>query len=451
MSETAKLAYQSKAKKFRRLVMNSSSLLLLGLATELVENIVINLEGKDLFSLRCTCKTLSEKTIHVFGKRYFSIVWTNFRLETLKKVQCIAENHLLRKNVRTLFIRDEYEDTEDPKQFCLPRDHNGIPKDPQKHPHVKILQETLLKGLINCRSICIRVGSWRLRDLSKDWGTFQADVTHTIFSILEDTRIQLRSLDVDVLKYGLYLQQTETSICRRPLFREAWAHIQDLHMGFSGEFTTETETFAVKFLARAPRLQRLSLRHGDSLYERMTAFKAQCIASGGFPPVLQELRLDYVPVSTDELAQLLRPCRGTLQRISLKNVTQLDGESWANIFEHLRGQYLKLEALDVMNCHREDDWDDISVMFNDPSRLLQTTVCPNELSPIPVNYLPVDRKHDFGPQFLQPHETKHPNTPAYLNLRFVTKDDPYATGFNYEGPRLAEVLLAIIQSIEIID
>lgn len=316
---------------------------LCALPTELVEHIAAELRPPDLYSLRVTCKTLSQKTLHYFGFTHLASIQTNLSPSSLQALDRLSRKELGRY-VQTLVVRG-------PgfigRGFSWNRTSSGRLIFP--HPCVQTLQEAILK-LVNCRSFQIQQhhgheNSCELGQLTP------SDTIAIILHIIAETSLPVKSFAVDFNTGGIGevdIRRLDLATYQKPEFRSAWAQLQELSLRkMIGQGNLE---WVLGILVGASNLRTLVLnfRRDDS-----NVFFSRALFRNKLPK-LEELHLSLAAVENDAFFKFLFCFKQSLRVLRFELCNLETGGTWKSVFERLKTELSALESITVDRLTEKD-------------------------------------------------------------------------------------------------
>jgi hypothetical protein len=317
---------------------------LLTAPVEVVELVAASLELTDLFSLRLVCSELNWKTLHYFGRTYFSALRTNLTSQSLQKLHDISEKKHFKDHVQTLLI--EYKSRACGQRilgegFYWPRNPSGYLQAPL--PGAEKLRDILVNKLVHCKSFHIH-GSGGTDEYESD-RLDPTDAVGIILAIIAETSLAVKSFSVDFNRHGtgwVDAKQLQMPLYHHPQFRKAWAHLEELRL----QHTTRSDTFdwAMDLLSHAPSLRKLSL---DFDYTFSASFLSRSVSFAHISKGLQDLRLGHAHITVDLLSNLLLKSRDSLRALSFWRIYTEHGSTWVTVFRDLRDKLLHLESISL--------------------------------------------------------------------------------------------------------
>ncbi|MCJ1362235.1 hypothetical protein MMC16_001337 [Acarospora aff. strigata] len=311
------------------------------LAVELVEHIASVLEPADLFSLRLVCKGLNEKTLHYFARTYLTTVRTDLSHKSLQELKELSAHGQLGCYVRTLLIKEGPNDIGRGFLWCRhPSGHLLTPSS-----GIQMLQDLLLKDLVNCRSFHIYGAHAGEEPYESDWLT-SSDAIAIILTIIAETSLPIKSFYVDFREGGtgrVDAKRLHALQYQKPGFRTAWAHLQELCLEHS--MTLDNFDWTMELVLCATNLQKLSL---EFEFDHSTSFIDRLSSTDSFPK-LQELKLSCADVTVELISRFLLRFRDSLRALSFRHVIIDDnsGGTWIPILSNLRSNLPLLESICV--------------------------------------------------------------------------------------------------------
>ena len=194
---------------------NSMASLLTRLPTEVIENVVSPLDQKSLSSVRLTCRELNLKTLHYFGRTYFTAVPTDFSDKSLQKLQSISENEQFKNHVRTLLIKECDNDFTYGSHW-IPVNDSG-PLDTRNSPGVQLLR-CILTNLVNCKSCRFySFGPDRTPQHYECGNMEPSNALYIILSIITEIALPITSSHMEFhYTRNVYAKQSQFQLCQQP-------------------------------------------------------------------------------------------------------------------------------------------------------------------------------------------------------------------------------------------
>ena len=313
------------------------------LPVEIIEAITDQLNPTDLFSLRLSCKEISQKTLHRFGQAHFTMLITDLTPDNLQRLLSISKNGQLRHFVRTLVIKAVK--TTLGQGFSWHRLEDGNRSacvDSWLSPGVQLLRN-ILQGLTKCNSFHIQ----NLGPMEVYYDTeylFPSDAVGIILSVVAETGLPVKSFFVDFRSWGscdIDAKRVQMSLCQRPTFRNAWRTVEELRLEHS--LTPAILDWVKDLVLDTGSLKKLSLHFN---FDHTTSFIGNLSA---FPHVfqgLQEFKLGCAHVTVNMLSSILIHSHSNLLVLSFWHVYLQQG-TWVALLEQLRGSLPLLESIDV--------------------------------------------------------------------------------------------------------
>jgi len=323
------------------------------LAVELIELIAGVLEPADLFSLRLVCKELNEKTFQYFSHTCLTTIRTDLSRKSLQELEELSEHEQLRHHVRTLLTKGP---NDMGRGFSWDRHPSGHLLASQ--PGVQMLQDILLNNLVNCRSFHI-YRDHEDEDSYKSDCLRPSDAVAIILTIIAETSLPVKSFYVVFRRRGtgkVDAKRLHILQYRKPEFRTAWAHLQELSL--EQTMTSDTFDWAMELVLCAINLQKLTL---DFEFDHSTSFIDR-LSSADTLPGLQELKLSCVNVTEEIILRFLLHFRDSLRALSFWLVSIESGGTWVSVFRKLRSDFPLLESICV-NHLKEFKKENRRIMF----------------------------------------------------------------------------------------
>lgn len=315
--------------------------LLIRLPSEVIENVVSSLDRDSLSSVRLTCRELNLKTLHYFGRTYFTAVSTDFSDKSLQKLQSMSENEQFRNHVRSLLIKECDNDFTCGSHWIWVNDSGHL--DPRNSPGVHMLR-CVLTNLVKCQSCRIYSFGADREPQHYECGNMEpSNALYIILSIITEIALPVTSFHLEFhYNRNVYGTQSQLQLCQQPGLLTAWKNIEELCLEHL--YTSGALDWAQDLILHTPSLKKLSFRQ---LFRNTTLFLDSLLSFPILLQGLQEFRFEIATVSIDVLLALLLRCRFNLRVLSLQHITIKSG-AWADILTDLR-TFPLLEDIEVIS------------------------------------------------------------------------------------------------------
>ena len=366
----------------------SSHASLLSLPTEILDHITGYLEDEVLPTLRLTCKTIHAATLDRFGEVYVAHLgcWiiSKDRWERLYNLLS-ASNKPLSDKIRTITL------TTDELELRTARDFVSVSGFPHNRTHWenysrRLSQEqfrhadhniaieaatveqhgaadlaAMLRVLKEVRSrdcfIRLKISpgdplAHEMPPLNSRAKDVQAQLLQAIVQVkplVESISLdRIRHKELEITLAGLEDEIREPFACLREFT------LTPLMGDYHKRHKTKTHEIARAILTSAQHLRKLYLHvssrlvgKGGSTYKRAQQWTPYLLLANGLGE-LESLTLLWVPLSLDDLLEILRRCSRTLTYLELRLDQKADpGDAWLSLWEQLASmeslQHLKLE------------------------------------------------------------------------------------------------------------
>lgn len=298
------------------------------LAIEVIETIASTLDQTSLGSVRLVCKDLNRKTLHYFGRTYFTRFKTDLSHNSLLKLESISRNEQLKNLVQSLSIKGN-EDLGRGFHWHRAKESNlSSHIDTRISLGVQMLRNALTE-MVNCRSFRIQ----SLGGMEEYYGSeylLPSDAIGIILSIVAEDGTPLKSFHIDFGSRGsVDAKRLQMQLYQQPTFIAAWKNLEELH--FEHYLTSETLDWARDLVLHTLSLKKLSLRFN---FDHSTLFVDSLLSSPARFQGLHELKLGSIYISADMLSTLLLSCRDSLRRLSFWHV-RIQSGAWVQILTAL--------------------------------------------------------------------------------------------------------------------
>ncbi|OJJ65342.1 hypothetical protein ASPSYDRAFT_85315 [Aspergillus sydowii CBS 593.65] len=211
------------------------------LLSELVEAVAPLLESTDLCKLRMTCRTLYNKTYHVFWRTSLQTIRTDLSHSSLTKLDMLSNHPELCGYVHRLTFKAFDENSLIlGEELDWNRHSPGHLIDLQEQPAAKLLRP-ILSRLVNCKSFeCCSISTPDHLDFEDAHRA--TDAVQLILDIVAETRLPVSSLSVnfrDHYETGcVYLdpRRLHLGYFKKPGFIDRWAQLEELILDFTPDF-----------------------------------------------------------------------------------------------------------------------------------------------------------------------------------------------------------------------
>ena len=319
---------------------------ILALPVETTEHITRDLALTDFCSLRLASKDLSRKTFHIFERSYLTVARTDLSSKSLQKLHEVSNHSFFRRSIQTLHIRPnlngngnyyEYE-----QDFAWHRSSSGNLRSPL--PAFSIIEDILVKRLINCKSIRIKGYDERLEWYSPGELT-SSDIVGLMFAFIAETSIPIKSFFIDHGRHAgrVDARRLQIQLHRQPGFAAGWAHLEELLLPIL--ITAEDSEWVRHLILQAPRLRKLWLRFESDTIQCSPLM--DLLVSDHCLQGLQHLKLAYAEVTGQQILGLMSSCQDSLQDLCLVQVKLRSGSSWVSVVEEIRSHFPKLERFSL--------------------------------------------------------------------------------------------------------
>ena len=293
------------------------------LPPELVEAVASLLEPTDLCALRMTCRTIYNKTYHVFWRTSLQNIQTDLSHSSLTKLDMLSNNPELCCYVHRLTFKEFDENNLILGEGLDWNRHSpGHLIDLQEQPAAKLLRP-ILSRLVNCKSFeCCSISTPDHLDLEDAHRA--TDAVQLILDIVAETRLPVASFSVnfrDHYETGcVYLDPSRLHLgyFKKPGFVDKWAHLGELNLDFTPDF--EILNWATDLILLAPNVKKLNMRldidNNTFILMRRLASTESLVW-----PRLQELRLGRNRSPLADLTALLDKCKQTLRVLHIRMLT----------------------------------------------------------------------------------------------------------------------------------
>ncbi|KAI4137384.1 MAG: hypothetical protein L6R39_007317 [Caloplaca ligustica] len=318
------------------------------LPNELLELICEQCDLGTFCALRLTCSNINTKTFRLFSKTHFSTVRTDLSKESLEKLQHISIREELNSQAQTLLItptRGSYG-----KGLLWSRHENGYLEETQLS--AQPLKDILCHRLTTCRSFSIYGNSDDGDELECLSPT---DVTSLILSVIAQTGLRIRSFIVDLNhKHSSGAVYGSGSLCEKrllpsaffqhPGFREAWAHLEALHL--HQDLDEQSMSWTKTLMRLATNLRSISLKvnpsEGEAGHEILNFGIMHRI--GG----LREISLRSFDANDSCLLAFLKNSCDTLETLSLWAIRIPRPGGTKSLFTHLGTNFPRLKTISIL-------------------------------------------------------------------------------------------------------
>ncbi|ODM15140.1 hypothetical protein SI65_09379 [Aspergillus cristatus] len=290
------------------------------LPLELVELVASSLQPSDLGALRMTCKAIYGKASSVFWRVSLQSIKTDLSSANLRELEAISRDAQLRCYVNHMVFTgfDEcLENLGEGYKWGLHRHQSGHLVNLQEHPAVKQLCSILCQ-LVNCRSFEIYAVITKVRDQSDNDNFRPTDSITTFLDIVARTHHPVTALIVNFMDEFNYAPDPQRlQVSDKDQFIAVGQHLEELKLIYTLEHGIVRD-WTFNILLHAPNLHMLHLKnHGLSGYTELI----HRLASVDGPwSQLQELELESIPVSIEDLMVLLQRCRHSLRVLKINTM-----------------------------------------------------------------------------------------------------------------------------------
>lgn len=315
------------------------------LPVEVIEIIASSLDRKELFSARLISKDFNRKTLHYFGRTYFTVLQTNLSHDSLQKLQSISRVEQLKHHVQSLLIKNYNDDLGRGVHWHQVKESNSFGHvDTRISPGVKMLLG-ILSNLTNCKSFGIHSPGGVKEHHGSEY-LLASDAIGIILSIVAEIGLPVKSFCIDLWRRGIVdVKRLQMQLFQQPAFITSWKNLKELRLQYT--LTPDSFDWAQDLVLHTTSLKKLSL-HFD--FDYSTPFLNGLLSSPIPFQGLQEFNLACVIVTIDTLSTLLFHCRSSLRMLSFRYVCIKSG-TWVQILKELRN-FPHLEKI-VVNGPKE--------------------------------------------------------------------------------------------------
>ncbi|KAL8700355.1 MAG: hypothetical protein Q9201_005494 [Fulgogasparrea decipioides] len=318
------------------------------LPVELLEQICERCDLKSICALRLSSSELNKKTLDLFTKRYFSSAHIDLSARSLRKLDQISLDEQFNTQVKTLFI-DWSSNGCFGEGLNWSREENGRLKEVQMSAQPLI--QILCYRMINCRSFYIRGGH---DDGEKFDNLYSTDVASLVLSIVAQTGLRITSFVVHLhhqhssnkihASGSLCEKRLQPSTFLNPKFKDAWAHLKELHL--YQDLDSETMSWTKDIMCLATNLRSLALAvHSSHSWLAPELLSAAAMHQVGR---LQRIYLQNICASDLHLLNFLNHSRHTLQTLTFRRLTVMSRGGVGTLLRHLRKEFPELRSLSLL-------------------------------------------------------------------------------------------------------
>ena len=318
---------------------------LLTLPVEVIEHVTNLLDSTGLCTFRLASKVLYQKTLHHFGRTYFTVLQTDFSLRNLQILWAISQTEHLKQHVQTLAIVDwRYQ----LGQGLLWHRVEGNPLtahlDTRLSLGVQVFRD-ILRNLTNFRSFqfqspyfCGRKKHYEPKCLRP------SDTVHIVFEVVIENGIPVKSFRIDCYHYkGLATARLQRELYQQPKYMAAWEKLEELRI--LRYPTVANLGWTRGLILHNTHLKKLALYLNQ---DETTEFLASILCSIRSCQGLQEIELKCIRTTGKIVSTLLLRCRSSLRKLSIWHVNIRYG-TWVKILTELRSfeslEYIEVEWL----------------------------------------------------------------------------------------------------------
>ena len=317
----------------------------LTLPVEVLEGVTNLLDCTGLCAVRLASRILYQRTLDHFGRTYFTVLPTDFSLNSLQTLWAISQTERLKQHVQILEMKDWRGRL---GQGLLWHRVGGNPLtahlDTRLSLGVQVLRD-ILRNLTNCRSFQFRHPYFEGRKEHFESKRLRpSDTVHIVFEVVIERGIPVKSFRIDCDHYkGLVTTRLQKQLYQQPKYMAAWEKLEELsvlrypivaNLGWTRDL-----------ILHNTHLKKLALYlKGDETTEFLSSILCSIRSCQG----LQEIELKFMRATGLIVAALLLRCRSSLRKLSIWDVHIRDGY-WVRFFTELRSfeslEYIEVERL----------------------------------------------------------------------------------------------------------
>ncbi|BCR85814.1 uncharacterized protein ACHE_21272A [Aspergillus chevalieri] len=300
-------------------------------------------------AFRLTCKTLLEKTYSIFWRTSLNSIETDVSLDSLGKLQTISTDPQLRHCIHHLTTKG-FDKTETilGEGFQWDRHASGHLVNLHNHPAVKQLCNIFCQ-LINCTSI--EIYSPITEIVVHPLKAFEpTDAIPTMLEVISQTGHPVTSLTLNFMGWGQSGPNNPDPRCLQ-IAHEAQlialgAHLENLTLKYTFEHDI-VHDWTVNLLHHTRNLCTLHIESCNDL-KGVPFFRCLALSSDMVWPQLQELSLDMIRATGEDLTTVLRKSQQSLRVLSLHCSRIISSkEGLKRIFQVLGTDFPMLQAIHI--------------------------------------------------------------------------------------------------------
>lgn len=314
----------------------------LTLPVEVIEGVADLLDCTGLCAVRLASKVLYQKTLDLFGRTYFTVLQTDFSLNSLQTLWAISQTENLRQHVQIFQVVDWRLQL---GQGLLWHRVEGNPRTAHLDTRLSLGAQVLrdiLRNLTNCRSFEFHSPYFEGRKEHYQSKRLRpSDYVYMVFEAVTERGIPVKSFRIDCCHYkGLDTTRLQKQLYQQPKYMAAWEKLEELRV-------LRYPTVANLGWARDLILHNMDLKTlALYLYEdETTEFLASILCSMRSCLGLREIELKFMRTTGLIVASLLLRCRSRLRKLSISAVYICCG-TWVKILSGLRS-FRSLEYIEV--------------------------------------------------------------------------------------------------------
>ena len=317
------------------------------LPVEVIDGVINLLDCTALCAVRLANRLLYQRTLDHFGRTYFTVLQTDLSFNSLQTLWAISQTEHLKQYVQTLFIREQQHKFGKGLLWYRVKGNPLFDLDTRLSLGVQVLRD-ILRNLTNCRSFQILIpelGGLKERYQSK--GFKPCDTVHIVFEVVIEIGIPVKSFRINYFHYqDLETERLQKQLYPQSKYMAAWGKLEELR--FEHCPAEANLGWTQDLILHNTHLKKLVLQ----LYKiEVTQFLASVLHSRKSCRGLQEIELNSMGATKKIISTLLRRCRSSLRKLSIRHVGICHG-SWVQIFTELRSfdflEYIAIETVGQM-------------------------------------------------------------------------------------------------------
>ena len=334
------------------------------LPIDILDIVTTYIASKDILSLRLTCRSLAESTVHSFCRQYFRKIETDLSPASLAALETLGSHTVIAPRIRELnFISRRRVKMYDQRPDVRFGEGHSWPRDPdlnhiidvQSHSAFTRLSKLLRFAFTSCRIFTLTMDGiewWYDEDMitTSDVILLICFLTNEAHISLESIRIQ-PALTTDTR--SLDPVRFSSPLLPPSLQQRTFSSITDLQLEFTLTNSTFDWTAAAILSCNSLRSLSLGLGGTDLQYDK-TSCLLDKIRQIDHPPALQEFALARADLSKSCLLEFLMCSQRRLKVLSICCVRLGTFGDWKDVLETINTNFGGLQQISL--AHLLEFW-----------------------------------------------------------------------------------------------